>query len=154
MDTRHLRPTPGFPIPQTQRIQRVLPTNVPQVSHLQHQPHVQQTSVIQQNFQHRQHDGPVDDPSESDSDDSGSDESVVESANPANPGEDEESLNSADDVSGTDGTEIFETENVVVCQFDKIQRVRNKWRFHLKDGIMSLNGKDFVFQKATGDGEW
>jgi len=42
----------------------------------------------------------------------------------------------------------------VVCQFDKIQRVRNKWRFHLKDGIMSLNGKDFVFQKATGDGEW
>ena len=45
-------------------------------------------------------------------------------------------------------------ENVVVCQFDKIQRVRNKWRFHLKDGIMSLNGKDFVFQKATGDGEW
>ena len=32
--------------------------------------------------------------------------------------------------------------------------MRNKWRFHLKDGIMSLNGKDYVFQKATGDGEW
>lgn len=45
-------------------------------------------------------------------------------------------------------------DNIVVCQFDKIQRVRNKWRFYLKDGIMHLNGKDYVFQKATGEGEW
>ena len=45
-------------------------------------------------------------------------------------------------------------DNMIVCQFDKIQRVRNKWRFYLKDGIMHLNGKDYVFQKATGDGEW
>ena len=45
-------------------------------------------------------------------------------------------------------------DNMIVCQFDKIQRVRNKWRFYLKDGIMHLNGKDYVFQKATGEGEW
>ena len=44
--------------------------------------------------------------------------------------------------------------NVVVCQWDKIGRARNKWKFHLKDGIMNLNGKDYVFQKAIGEAEW
>lgn len=36
----------------------------------------------------------------------------------------------------------------------QITRSRNKWKFHLKDGVMNLNGKDFVFQKAVGDAEW
>jgi len=31
---------------------------------------------------------------------------------------------------------------------------RNKWKLYFKDGIMSLNGYDYVFQKATGDAEW
>ncbi|CAG2180255.1 unnamed protein product, partial [Oppiella nova] len=69
-------------------------------------------------------------------------------------GEDEEPLNSEDDVSDEDPTELFETDNVVVCQYDKITRSRNKWKFHLKDGIMNLQGKDYVFQKAVGDAEW
>ncbi|RUS84461.1 hypothetical protein EGW08_007757 [Elysia chlorotica] len=63
-------------------------------------------------------------------------------------------LNSADDVSEEDPSDLFDTENVVVCQYDKINRNKNKWKFHLKDGIMNLNGRDFVFQKATGDSEW
>ncbi|XP_060067100.1 transcription initiation factor IIA subunit 1-like [Ylistrum balloti] len=70
------------------------------------------------------------------------------------PGEEEEPLNSEDDVSDEDPIELFDTENVVVCQYDKINRNKNKWKFHLKDGIMNLNGKDYVFQKATGDAEW
>jgi transcription initiation factor TFIIA large subunit len=49
---------------------------------------------------------------------------------------------------------IFETDNQIVCQYDKIQRVKNRWRFCLKDGIMHLHGRDFVFQKATGEGDW
>ena len=48
----------------------------------------------------------------------------------------------------------FFLDNVVICQFDKIQRVRNKWRFNLKDGIMNLNGKDYVFQRASGESDW
>uniref|UniRef100_A0A8C5QWH8 Ral transcription factor IIA subunit 1 n=1 Tax=Leptobrachium leishanense TaxID=445787 RepID=A0A8C5QWH8_9ANUR len=66
----------------------------------------------------------------------------------------EEPLNSGDDVSDEEGQELFDTENVVVCQYDKIHRSKNKWKFHLKDGIMNLNGRDFVFSKATGDAEW
>ncbi|XP_070578350.1 stonin-2-like [Ptychodera flava] len=68
--------------------------------------------------------------------------------------EDEEPLNSGDDVDDEDPAELFDTENVVVCQYDKINRSRNKWKFHLKDGIMNLKGKDYVFQKAIGDAEW
>lgn len=68
--------------------------------------------------------------------------------------EDEEPLNSNDDVSEEDPSDLFDTENVVVCQYDKITRSKNKWKFHLKDGIMNLQGKDFVFHKALGDSEW
>ena len=38
--------------------------------------------------------------------------------------------------------------------FVQITRSRNKWKFYLKDGIMNLSGKDFVFLKANGDAEW
>lgn len=36
----------------------------------------------------------------------------------------------------------------------QIHRSKNKWKFHLKDGIMNLNGRDYVFSKAIGDAEW
>nr|6MZM_W Chain W, Transcription initiation factor IIA subunit 1 [Homo sapiens] len=49
---------------------------------------------------------------------------------------------------------LMDTENVVVCQYDKIHRSKNKWKFHLKDGIMNLNGRDYIFSKAIGDAEW
>lgn len=69
-------------------------------------------------------------------------------------GAEEEPLNSGDDVSEEDPGDMFDTDNVVVCQYDKITRTRNKWKFYLKDGIMNLAGKDYVFQKANGDAEW
>ncbi|CAH8439253.1 unnamed protein product [Schistosoma haematobium] len=68
--------------------------------------------------------------------------------------EEEEPLNSEDDVSDEEPEVLFESDNVVVCQYDKIHRARNKWRFHLKDGIMSINGRDHIFQKAVGEAEW
>lgn len=66
----------------------------------------------------------------------------------------EEPLNSGDDVSEEDVSDLFDTDNVVVCQYDKITRSRNKWKFYLKDGIMNLSGKDYVFQRSNGDAEW
>ncbi|KAH8306426.1 hypothetical protein KR018_011102, partial [Drosophila ironensis] len=66
----------------------------------------------------------------------------------------EEPLNSEDDVTDEDSADMFETENVIVCQYDKITRSRNKWKFYLKDGIMNMRGKDYVFQKSNGDAEW
>merc|ERR1719286_94843 len=55
---------------------------------------------------------------------------------------------SADDVSDEEASEVFDTENVVVCQYEKISRSRNRWKVVLKDGVMSLNGRDYAFHKA------
>lgn len=38
--------------------------------------------------------------------------------------------------------------------YHQIHRSKNKWKFFLKDGVMSFNGKDYVFAKAVGDAEW
>uniref|UniRef100_A0A8C2SQ54 Ral transcription factor IIA subunit 1 like n=1 Tax=Coturnix japonica TaxID=93934 RepID=A0A8C2SQ54_COTJA len=66
----------------------------------------------------------------------------------------EDPLNSADDVSDLDVADLFDTNNVIVCQYEKIHRSKNKWKFFLKDGVMSFDGKDYVFAKAIGDAEW
>ncbi|CAB4063127.1 TFIIA1 [Lepeophtheirus salmonis] len=73
--------------------------------------------------------------------------------------EDEDDEDEDDEDEDDDGDNIDDEDNeegghnVVVCQYDKITRARNKWKFHLKDGIMHLNGKDYVFQRANGDAE-
>ncbi|XP_007531673.1 TFIIA-alpha and beta-like factor isoform X1 [Erinaceus europaeus] len=66
----------------------------------------------------------------------------------------EDPLNSGDDVSEQDVPDLFDTDNVIVCQYDKIHRSKNKWKFYLKDGIMCFGGRDYVFAKAIGDAEW
>lgn len=68
---------------------------------------------------------------------------------------DEPSLNSNDDVTDEESPDVlFDTDNVVVCQYYKVKRCKNKWKLCFKDGIMHLEGKDFVFQKASGDVDW
>ncbi|NXR12543.1 TF2AY factor, partial [Semnornis frantzii] len=66
----------------------------------------------------------------------------------------EDPLNSDDDVSEQDIPDLFDTDNVIVCQYDKIQRSKNKWKFFLKDGVMAFEGREHVFAKAVGDAEW
>ncbi|NWI15281.1 TF2AY factor, partial [Crypturellus soui] len=66
----------------------------------------------------------------------------------------EDPPNSGDDVSEQDTPDLFDTDNVIVCQYDKIHRSKNKWKFYLKDGVMCFAGKDYVFAKAIGDAEW
>lgn len=72
--------------------------------------------------------------------------------------EDPDPLNSDDDLTepGTpdSNADMFDTDNVIVCQYDKITRIKNRWKFHLKDGIMNINAKDYLFSKANGDAEW
>ncbi|CAH1262802.1 GTF2A1 [Branchiostoma lanceolatum] len=94
------------------------------------------------------------DEDDDDDDDEKEDEEDKDDENDDAEGEEEEPLNSEDDVSDDDPTDLFDIDNVVVCQYERINRSKNKWKFHLKDGIMNLGGKDYVFQKATGDAEW
>ncbi|XP_018412703.1 PREDICTED: TFIIA-alpha and beta-like factor [Nanorana parkeri] len=66
----------------------------------------------------------------------------------------EDPLNSGDDVSEQEVPDLFDTDNVIVCQYDKIHRSKNKWKFYLKDGVMCFGGKDYIFSKAIGEAEW
>ncbi|KAG6442228.1 transcription initiation factor IIA subunit 1 [Manduca sexta] len=101
-------------------------------------------------------DGSEDGAGDDDEDDDSPEERAEEEEEEQNEsgGAEEEPLNSGDDVSDEEPGDMFDTDNVVVCQYDKITRSRNKWKFYLKDGIMNLAGKDYVFQKANGDAEW
>ncbi|XP_059369110.1 transcription initiation factor IIA subunit 1 [Carassius carassius] len=140
-----VQPEQGAAHPQTQ----------PQAQAPQQQP--QQTQASQQPPMVLQVDGAGDTSSEEDEEEEEYDEDEDEDKEKdgAEDGQvEEEPLNSGDDVSDEEDQELFDTENVVVCQYDKIHRSKNKWKFHLKDGIMNLNGRDYVFSKAIGDAEW
>ena len=110
-----------------------------------------------------QYDGPVevssDDLSSSDSDASDDDPTAV----------DEPPLDDNDDCTEDEPEESFETgfsydliyyfifflsDNVIICQYERVTRQRNKWKIHLKDGIMNLDGKEYVFSSAAGDTDW
>ncbi|XP_055335614.1 transcription initiation factor IIA subunit 1-like isoform X2 [Paramacrobiotus metropolitanus] len=57
-----------------------------------------------------------------------------------------------DDNDPTNGGDAV--DNVVVCQYEKVSRTRNKWKLHLKSGMCSLNGREYIFHKAVGDAEF
>ncbi|THU91494.1 transcription factor IIA, alpha/beta subunit [Dendrothele bispora CBS 962.96] len=44
--------------------------------------------------------------------------------------------------------------DIVFCTYEKVTRVKNKWRCTFKDGIIHVNGKDYLFAKCNGEFEW
>ncbi|KAM5292628.1 TFIIA-alpha and beta-like factor [Ctenodactylus gundi] len=94
---------------------------------------------------------------EEEADSMSNEDSIANSSDSEDPQVDiveEDPLNSGDDVSEQDVPDLFDTDNVIVCQYDKIHRNKNKWKFFLKDGVMCFGGRDYVFSKAIGDAEW
>lgn len=47
-----------------------------------------------------------------------------------------------------------ETMDYMLCTYDKVQRVKNKWKCTLKDGILTTNKREYLFHKANGEFEW
>lgn len=45
-------------------------------------------------------------------------------------------------------------QNIVLCQYEKVQRVKNKWKCVFRNGIIGINGRDYVFSKGNGEFEW
>ncbi|KAM7538937.1 hypothetical protein Aperf_G00000059124 [Anoplocephala perfoliata] len=68
--------------------------------------------------------------------------------------EDDEPLNSGDDVSDEDADQIFQSDNLIVCQYERFSRSRSRWRFWLRDGIMKLRGREHVFQRLSLEADW
>ncbi|XP_010535450.1 PREDICTED: transcription initiation factor IIA large subunit-like [Tarenaya hassleriana] len=69
--------------------------------------------------------------------------------------DDDEILNEDDDdeedLDDIDGEEDMNTQHLVLAQFDKVTRTKSRWKCTLKDGIMHINNKDILFNKATGE---
>ncbi|KAJ7594472.1 transcription factor IIA alpha/beta subunit [Mycena floridula] len=113
----------------------------------------------------------VDGPSNSDDDDSPSPPAgyAPRSSHPSLPqpqsqsrasaSNDEEAINSDLDDSESENEEENEDgaageSDIVFCTYDKVARVKNKWKCVLKDGMIHVNGRDYLFQKCTGEFEW
>eukprot|EP01132_Coremiostelium_polycephalum_P000845 gene845-1052_t len=45
-------------------------------------------------------------------------------------------------------------EHFVLCQYEKVSRIKNKRKCNFKDGVMHLNGRDSLFHKANGEFIW
>ncbi|KIW40533.1 hypothetical protein, variant [Exophiala oligosperma] len=71
--------------------------------------------------------------------------------------DDEDAINSdlddPDDLAAADENGE-ETDQVMLCTYDKVQRVKNKWKTTLKDGILRVEGNEYVFHKGQGEFEW
>ena len=92
---------------------------------------------------------------------------------------DEDAINSdlddPDEAGDDDEDEDDSMGHMMLCMYDKVQRVKNKWyamhhvhfwlgrnqiantlyrKCVLKDGVLTVNGKEYVFTKATGEYEW
>ncbi|CAK9142167.1 unnamed protein product [Ilex paraguariensis] len=70
-------------------------------------------------------------------------------------GEDDEdeplNENDDDDLDEVDQGEEHNPNHLVLAQFDKVTRTKSRWKCTLKDGIMHINNKDILFNKATGE---
>ena len=51
------------------------------------------------------------------------------------------------DPSGLGGSQ---EGDVIIALYEKVQRVKNKWKITLKDGVINAEGKDWVFSKCQG----
>jgi transcription initiation factor TFIIA large subunit len=70
--------------------------------------------------------------------------------------DDDEPLNEDDDddLDDVDQGEELNTHHLVLAQFDKVTRTKSRWKCTLKDGIMHINNKDILFNKASGEFEF
>lgn len=73
-----------------------------------------------------------------------SDKSTHEHVSDAQKDEIGSDLDDSDDDDG-DGS-----EDMILCLYDKVQRVKNKWKCVLRDGVASIGGRDYLFSKCNG----
>jgi len=93
-----------------------------------------------------QHDGPGSDDDE-DGKDNVKDEELDEDAINSDLDDPDDGLNDEEDDDEGMG-------HIMLCMYDKVQRVKNKWKCVMKDGVLTVNGKEYVFHKASGEYEW
>ncbi len=92
-----------------------------------------------------QQDGPADDEDEGDDDEllgSDLDDSEIDE------------LNEKDDLADVDNLDKIDeskVKNIVLGQFERVHRSKNRWKVNLKGCVANINGRDFLFKKLTGE---
>lgn len=56
-----------------------------------------------------------------------------------------------DDLNGGDDENI---NDLILCQYEKINRVRTRWRGILRAGIVHIENSDYCFSRANTDFDW
>ena len=63
-------------------------------------------------------------------------------------------LNEKDDLADVDNLDKIDeskVKNVVLGQFERVHRSKNRWKVNLKGCVANINGKDYLFKKLTGE---
>ncbi|KAJ3361854.1 transcription factor IIA subunit alpha [Allomyces javanicus] len=88
-----------------------------------------------------------------DEDDEDDDARPTAASGAAGEEDDEDAINSDLDDDDDDDEPLGEgeVENMMLCQYERVNRTKNKWKCVLRDGIVQVDGKDYVFSRITGD---
>ena len=62
--------------------------------------------------------------------------------------DDEEELSSLNDDSDEEQDNY---SDFLIAQYDKVHRVKGKWRINLRDVILHCENKEYIFDKVTGE---
>ncbi|KAK9313096.1 transcription factor IIA, alpha/beta subunit-domain-containing protein [Lipomyces starkeyi] len=87
--------------------------------------------------------------------DGASDSSDNESNNDDHDNEDSGAINSdLDDSIHSQEDDSEGSDAMMLCLYDRVKRMKNKWKCDFRDGAVHVNGKDYLFGTANGEFEW
>ena len=64
-----------------------------------------------------------------------------------------EPLSTLDDDSDVD-VELGSVKDLVLCQYERVQHQKGRWKIAMRDGIVSVKGKEYAFSRLTGELQW
>jgi len=54
-------------------------------------------------------------------------------------------------LSDDEEEEPAEWQNCLTAQYDKVNRIKNRWKCQMRHGIFHIDGRDCLFKSATGE---
>lgn len=113
-----------------------------QQPYLQYRTHLQQSQQLQQARQHQ-----VDHQPQTNVEEQNVHQQNLQRQSTSN--ENEELNSDLDDGEDVNDEGEQGIENTILCQYEKVSRVKDRWRCTFKDGVMILNGKEYLFARVS-----
>ena len=55
------------------------------------------------------------------------------------------------ELSAESAKDEIEGKDFLYAQYDKVHRVKTKWKCSFKDAVLQINGKEYIFEKVVGE---